>query len=287
MISGKQIVILGGGNSPFRIQPLGQNVVALSALLLALFVPSTGFPLSAETTSCAGIEREHSAWSSLLRRYVHDGLVDYEGWKRQGVGELNNYLATLSSVCTADERAANRDERLAFWINAYNAFTIKLILEHYPVRSIRSIGLLPLAAFKEKFIPMPGLRKGGLSLDEIENDILRKELGEPRIHFAVVCASKSCPKLRSQAYRAGGLDLQLDQAARDFIQDSSKNRYDAAKRTFYASSIFKWFRADFERAKGSLAAFIGQYSQPDVAAALKQGDVRIEFLDYDWSLNGN
>jgi len=259
----------------------------LSALLLALFVPSTGFPLSTETTSCASIERQHSAWSSLLRRYVHDGLVDYEGLKRQGVAELNNYLATLSSVRTADERAANRDERLAFWINAYNAFTVKLILDHYPVRSIRSIGLLPLAAFKEKFIPMPGLRKRGLSLDEIENDILRKELGEPRIHFAVVCASKSCPKLRSQAYRADGLDLQLDQAARDFIQDSSKNRYDAAKRAFYASSIFKWFRADFERAKGSLAAFIGQYSQPDVAAALKQGDVRIEFLDYDWSLNGN
>ncbi len=222
----------------------------------------------------------------MLRRYVHDGLVDYEGLKRQGVAELNNYLATLSSVCAADERAANRDERLAFWINAYNAFTVKLILDHYPVRSIRSIGLLPLAAFKKKFIPMSGLGKGDLSLDEIENDILRKELGEPRIHFAIVCASKSCAKLRSQAYRADAVNLQLEQAARDFVQDSSKNRYDAAKRTFYASSIFKWFPADFERANGSLAAFIGQYAQPDVAAALKQDDVRIEFLDYDWSLNG-
>ncbi len=258
----------------------------LSALLLTLFVPPTAFPLSGETTSCASIEREHTAWSSLLGKYVHDGSVDYEGLKRQGVTELNNYLATLSSVCAADERAANRDERLAFWINAYNAFTVKLILDHYPVQSIRSIGLLPLAAFKKKFIPMPGLGKGDLSLDDIENDILRKQLGEPRIHFAIVCASKSCPKLRSQAYRADAVNLQLDQAARDFIQDSSKNRYDAAKRTFYASSIFKWFREDFERAKGSLAAFIGQYAQPDVAAALNQGDVHIEFLDYDWSLNG-
>jgi hypothetical protein len=285
--SGKQIVILGGGSSPFRIHPLGQKVVPLSALLLALFVPSTAFPLSGETTSCASIEREHTAWSSLLRKYVHDGLVDYEGLKRQGVAELDNYLATLSSVCAADERAASRGERLAFWINAYNAFTVKLILDHYPIRSIRSIGWVPQAAFKKKFIPMPGLGKGDLSLDEIENDILRKELGEPRIHFAIVCASKSCPKLRSQAYRADGVDLQLDQAARDFIQDSSKNRYDAAKRTFYASSIFKWFRGDFERAKGSLAAFIAQYAQPDVDAALKRGGVGIEFLDYDWSLNGN
>ncbi len=197
-------------------------------------------------------------WSSLPLKYVHDGLVDYQGLKRQGVAELNNYLATLSSVCTADERAATRDERRAFWINAYNAYTVKLILDHYPVRSIRSIGWLPQAAFKKKFIPMPGLGNGNLSLDEIENDILRKQLGEPRIHFAIVCASKSCPKLRSQAYRADALSLQLDQAARDFIQDSSKNRYDAARRTFYASSIFKWFRGDFERAKGSLAAFIGQ-----------------------------
>ncbi len=286
MSSGKQIVILGGGYSPFRIHPLGQNVVPLSALLLALFVPSTGFPLSGDKTSCANIEREHTAWSSLLLKYVHDGLVDYQGLNRQGVAELNNYLATLSSVCTADERAATRDERRAFWINAYNAYTVKLILDHYPVRSIRSIGWLPQAAFKKKFIPMPGLGNGNLSLDEIENDILRKQLGEPRIHFAIVCASKSCPKLRSQAYRADALSLQLDQAARDFIQDSSKNRYDAARRTFYASSIFKWFRGDFERAKGSLAAFIGQYAQPDVATALKQDDVRIEFLDYDWSLNG-
>jgi hypothetical protein len=195
-------------------------------------------------------------------------------------------LATLSSVCAADERAASREERVAFWINTYNAFTVKLILDHYPVTSIRSIGLLPLSAFRTKFIPIPGLGKGDLSLDHIENDILRKELGEPRIHFAIVCASKSCPKLRSEAYRADAVQLQLEQAARDFIQDSSKNRYDATERTFYASSIFKWFRGDFERAKGSLAAFIAQYAQPDIAAALRQGDVRIEFLDYDWSLNG-
>src|SRR5215471_7736726 len=124
---------------------------------------------------------------------------------------------------------------------------------------------------------LPGLGKKNLSLDEIENDILRKELAEPRIHFAIVCASKSCAKLRSEAYRAEAINLQLEQAARDFIQDPSRNRYDAAKRTFYASSIFKWFREDFERAKGSLAAFIGQYTQPDVSAALNKGDVRIEF----------
>ena len=283
MGSERQIVIFGGGHRPWRVGAHCRNVVPLS--MLGFLLPSTSFALSSES-SCAGTEREHSAWGSLLGKYVHDGLVDYEGWKRQGTAELNNYLASLSSLCADAERAAGRDERLAFWINAYNAFTAKLILDHYPVASIRSIGWLPLAAFKIKFIPMPGLGKGNLSLDEIENDILRKELREPRIHFAIVCASKSCPKLRSRPYRADAVSVQLDQAARDFIQDASKNQYDTAKRTFYASSIFKWFRGDFEHAKGSLAAFISQYAQLDVAAALKQGDVRIEFLDYDWSLNG-
>ncbi len=283
MSSGKQMAILGAGYTPFHIGRFRQNVVHLSALLLALCVPSTGFGRSGETTSCASIEREHAAWSSLLRKYVQAGLVDYESWKTQGAAELNNYLPILSSVSAADERAASRDKLLAFWINAYNAFAVKLILDHSPVRSIRSIGLLPLAAFRTNFIPMPGLGKGELSLDDIE-DILRKELGEPRIHFAIVCASKSCPQLRSEAYRADAVERQLEQAARDFVHDTSKNRYDATKRTFYASSIFKWFRPDFERAKGSLAAFMRQYAQPDVAAALKQGDIRIEFLDYDWSL---
>ena len=278
------MVIVGGDHRPWRLGPHRRNVVQLLGLL-GFLLPSTSFALSGES-SCAGIEREHSAWASLLGKYVHDGLVDYESWKGQGMAELDTYLASLSSLCAAAERAAGRDERVAFWINAYNAFTVKLILDYYPVRSIRSIGWLPLAAFKIKFIPMPGLGKGNLSLDEIENDILRKELREPRIHFAIVCASMSCPKLRSQPYRADAVSLQLDQAARDFIQDPSKNHYDVATRTFYASSVFKWFRGDFEHAKGSLAAYISQYAQLDVAAALKEGGVRIEFLDYDWSLNG-
>lgn len=277
MSSEKQIEILGRRYKPFRARLLGQNVLHRSVLLLALIVPSISFALSAETTPPATMEREHRAWSSLLRKYVRDGLVDYQSWKSQGVSDLNSYLATLSSICTAQERAASRAERLAFWVNAYNAFTIKLILDHYPIKSIRSIGLLPSAAFRSKFNSMPGLGKGDLSLDEIENDILRKELREPRIHFAIVCASKSCPKLRSEAYRAEAVDAQLEQAARDFIQDSSKNRYDASKRTFYASSVFKWFREDFERAKGSLAAFIGQYAQPELAAPLNRAMSALSF----------
>ena len=146
---------------------------------------------------------------------------------------------------------------------------------------------MPGAAFRERFIPLQSLRGQVLSLNDIEHEILRKELGEPRIHFAIVCASKSCPELRSEAYRAKTLDEQLTQAARSFISDPSKNRFDAAARTLRLSPIFDWFRADFERSSASLPAFVARYAEPAVATALSSGgEVRIEFLDYDWSLNG-
>ncbi len=117
---------------------------------------------------------------------------------------------------------------------------------------------------------------------------VRKDFSEPRIHFAIVCASRSCPELRSEAYRAKILDAQLTQAARRFIADPSKNRFDAGARTLKLSSIFDWFREDFERSSKTLPAFIANYSEPALAAALASGQQpRLEFLDYDWSLNGS
>ena len=132
---------------------------------------------------------------------------------------------------------------------------------------------------------MDTVRGRQLSLDDIEHQILRRELDEPRIHFAIVCASRSCPVLRDEAYRAQDLDAQLDDAARRFVRDRSRNWFDAATNTFHASSIFKWFRGDFERRAGSLASFLARYADDAAAAALRTGGVRIEFLDYDWSLN--
>jgi hypothetical protein len=129
---------------------------------------------------------------------------------------------------------------------------------------------------------MPGLKGGSVSLDDIENGTLRADFREPRIHFALVCASRSCPALRGEAYRAADLDRQLDEQARAFLADPTKNRFDPATNTLHLSSIFKWFRADFEAAAGSLPAYVGGYlSDPRAAAP----GVRIEFLDYDWSLN--
>ena len=229
-------------------------------------------------------DHEHRSWTAILAPYVRDGSVDYRGLADHGEPALNAYLRGLSAASPA-ESDWTREERLAFWINAYNAFTIRLILDHYPLASIRSIGFLPLAAFRTQFIPL-GAAHASISLNVIENKILRKQFQDARIHFAIVCASRSCPALRSEAYRSSVIDQQLDAAARAFLDDRSKNRWEPPSRTLYLSSIFKWFRDDFEREGKTLPAFVARYlGQPD-AAALNDGKVRVAFLDYDWSLNG-
>ncbi|MEW6364749.1 MAG: DUF547 domain-containing protein [Acidobacteriota bacterium] len=189
-------------------------------------------------------------------------------------------------MCHADYEKWSREQKLAFWINAYNASTLQLMLDHYPVHSIQSIGMLPGAAFQTSFIELPALRSEMMSLNDIEHEILRKTFREPRIHFAIVCASRGCPRLRLEAYRAADLDRQLDDAARSFIRDIGRNRLDQTTRTLYLSSIFKRSREDFEAAAGTIPAFVARYADPAVASAVHAGNINIEFLDYDWSLNG-
>lgn len=236
------------------------------------------------TGSQTRFDHEHRSWTEILTQYVREGSVDYRGLADHGQVALNAYLSALSAASPAESGWA-REERLAFWINAYNAFTIRLILDHYPLPSIRAIGFLPLAAFRTKFIPL-GAAHASISLNVIENEILRKRFRDPRVHFAIVCASKSCPALRSEAYASTVLDQQLDEVTRAFLDNPSKNRWEPASRTLYLSSIFKWFRDDFEREGKTLPSFVGRYLRQPDAAALDSGRVRVVFLDYDWSLNG-
>jgi hypothetical protein len=230
--------------------------------------------------AAAPFDHSHERWTSQLRRFVRAGEVDYAGWKEEQA-QLDDYLRELVRVKKEEFASFSREQKLAFWIDAYNAYTVRLIFDHYPVSSIRSIGLLPGAVFGRAFIPVLGEE---LTLNEIESRL--RQMGEPRIHFAIVCASKSCPALRTEAYRADVLDRQLDAAARGFLRDPEKNRWDAPSRTLKLSSIFKWFGEDFERPAGSLQAYVARYLDPAIRAAVESGPVRIEFLDYDWSLNG-
>jgi hypothetical protein len=233
------------------------------------------------------LDPEHTAWSALLREYVDDGVVDYAGWKARGEPALNAYLGSLEAVGPGEYAHFQTQEWLAFWVNVYNAYTVRLILDHYPLTSIRRIGWLPLAAFRERFIPLRvlgGRRK--LSLWQVEHEQLRGQGKDPRIHFAIVCASRSCPKLRGEAYRASEVHAQLDAAAREFVRDPLRNRVDPAKGSAEVSRIFKWFRSDFERDGRTLGEAIAPYAEPAAAEVLRKKGLRLGFLGYDWSLNG-
>ncbi len=271
---------LGSRAGRKRAEAAPAAVRTLSAGLMA----AASLAAFAEGSAVAPFDHDHSALTAILAQYVRDGDVDYRGLAGEGRGPFDAYLRSLQAV-SASEPSFRRDERMAFWINAYNAFTIRLVLDNYPIETIRSIGLLPGAAFRKEFIPL-GKQGEEISLDTIEHEILREEFQDARIHFAIVCASKSCPALRSEAYRARDLTQQLDDAARGFLADASKNRLDAASGTLHLSPIFKWFRGDFERDAGSLEAFVARHARPPDAERIRTTKIRLVFLDYDWSLNG-
>lgn len=217
----------------------------------------------------------HDAWSALLQKHVSaDGWVDYPGFISDST-QLNSYLQLLSSHYPNTQNWS-RNEILAYWINAYNAFTVQMVIRHYPVASIKDIqpgiGFIN-SVWDIKFIE---IESEVLDLNNIEHNILRK-MEEPRIHFAVNCASYSCPKLLNTAYTAENLNAQLDAAARDFINDPARNVITTEKAEL--SSIFNWFTGDFTT-KGSLKDFINQYSRTPIGETTP-----VTFLDYNWALN--
>ena len=222
----------------------------------------------------------HDQWGELLARHVQDGVVDYQGFK-DDEAELDEYLGLLARTDPGDLDDA---ERLAYYINGYNSYTVKLILDNFkdgrPPPSIRRIGGLFTNPWKISFAVLGGRT---LSLDNIEHDIIRVEFTEPRIHFAVNCASKSCPVLISEPYRAEVLDQQLEQSTRMFLENPEHNYLEGD--TLYVSSIFKWYKEDFNDDPVSffLAHATGSLKQ---ALLEKAGAIRIKYLDYDWSLNG-
>ncbi len=244
--------------------------------------PPAACPPPAVVTAEAGI---HASFDALVRAFVRNGAVDYRCFHTHEAA-LDAFLATLGRT---DPDALSRDAALALWINAYNAFTIKLILSRYP--RIGSIKDIPRRWDRRDWV-VGGRR---YSLNDIEHEILRKEFVEPRIHFAIVCASASCPTLAAEAYVAGRLDEQLNRAARGFLADPSRGvrleveqpGSDGGRARVYLSAIFKWFREDFETRAGSLIDFILPYLPPQDRAVLdrRRNDVSIRFLPYDWSLN--
>jgi hypothetical protein len=215
----------------------------------------------------------HALFTRVLSRHVAQGGVDYAAIREDK--RFEEYLVALGKV----EPGAMKDEkeRLAFWVNAYNAFTIKLILDHYPVKSIRDITQGETGPWDIVWIEI-GRKK--FSLNQIEHAIIRKEFDDPRIHAALVCAAKSCPPLRSEAYTAQRLDAQLRDNMIVFLRDTSKNRYDTATNTLYLSELFHWYGGDFVQQHGSAAAYVLKE-----LGVTPSSSPTIQYLTYDWSLN--
>ena len=222
----------------------------------------------------------HGQLNTVLSHYVADGLVDYAGLKADRA-PLDAYLEAMGTVPLAAFQRWSKDEQLAFLINVYNASTLKLIIDGYPVESIKSLGSLVSSPWNKKSVQLFGKQ---ISLDTLEHEIIRKNYVEPRVHFALVCAALGCPILRNEAYVGERLGEQLKDQTRVFLHTDGKNRVDVEKKQLLLSPIFKWYRKDFEASAETLAGFVAPYLEVQLPAG-SLADFDIRFTDYDWALN--
>lgn len=244
-------------------------------LIFGLFISLNFFAGNA----FADFDHTHEKWDQILKQYTtkkgNQVYFKYNELKKNE-GVLNSYLNELESLKKEKFNTFNQDQKLAFWINAYNAYTIQIILKHYPLNSIKDIssGLFSSGPWKKDFINLFGKK---ISLDNIEHDTIRKEFDEPRIHFSVNCASIGCPSLLQEAFIGAKLENQLDRAANNFLQNKSKNYVKG--NTLYLSKIFKWYGGDFDQKYGGFKNYVVK------TLNLPQKDYEVEFNDYDWNLN--
>ncbi len=241
----------------------------------------------------------HKDWDILLKRHVqlvnegHASQLDYVGMKSDQA-LLKSYLDSLSTIDPETFMHWTNAERLSFLVNAYNAFTVDLILTRYPgIESIKELGSLFRSPWKSRFFTLLGKE---MSLDDLEHGLIRApgKFNEPRIHFAVNCASVGCPMLRHEAFTAERLNTQLEDNMLRFLSDSSRNRFDAVDGKMQISKIFDWYEEDFKqnhRGFSSLKATLASYADPlangsaEAVQRIVKGDYKIIFLDYDWQLN--
>lgn len=229
---------------------------------------------------------DHSEWDAFLARYlvVQSASVNRVAYAKVSDADrkrLDDYLSALSAVGISN---FSRNEQRAYWINLYNALTVDVVLDHYPVESIRDISISPgffsIGPWKKKLIRVEGEE---ISLDDIEHRILRPIWKDPRLHYSVNCASLGCPNLMPTAFTASNSEGLLDQGARDFINSDHGARFDAQSRLI-ASSIYDWFQEDFEGNEAGVIAHMRLYANPALMVRLESATEVYDF-DYDWTLN--
>lgn len=254
----------------------GHKNVLIGALLILVFF------------SAANAQSfDHAPLDGVLRAHVVQGGVDYRALQADR-GQLDTYVARLGTVSEATFRKWSRADQLAFLINAYNAMVIQQVIDDYPIQ--RSPNPAALVRPANSVWQIDGFFNGlehrllgtQFTLDKIEHEWLRAKLKEPRIHFALVCAARSCPPLRTEAYHASRLDEQLDDQARRFLNDRERNRFGSESAEL--SEIFKWFGEDFGGEKG-LRSYLARYLNPELAQRVKNAGYKIRYVEYDWTLN--
>ncbi|WP_411278950.1 DUF547 domain-containing protein [Gemmatimonas sp.] len=251
-------------------------VLCIATPLAAQLTPTSSVPAAA----AARVTLDHAAFDTLLRMHVTDGLVDYDAFR--DAAAFRRYLTSLERASLA---GADDDERLAFWINVYNAYTIQLIVNHGERESIRNIdrtlGVLRLKGpWSEPIVRAAGRT---LTLDEVEHRIIRQDFHDPRIHFALVSAAKGSPPLRSEAYTGAELDRQLFDQGTRFLKDSTRNQIET--RFPRLSPIFTYYKFDFGNSRSELGAYLATWFDGETKKRLESGRFGMRELPFDWSLN--
>ena len=255
-------------------------------LLAAL--PLHSLAASGEQEPPLGFDHAHATWTKVLADFGRADGFDYRSLKKERKS-IDEYLTLLLSVEVEDFETWTREQRYAFWINAYNAYTVRLVVDHYPLKSIRDIGDEELGTWDRRFIPLqhlfPQAKGKPLSLNDVEHEILRKQFEDARVHAAVNCASRGCPPLAASAFTPKGLDEQLDGVTRAWLADEERTRFDAEKGVAEVSEILRWFEGDFVRDGKSVAGWLAKFAPEKHSAWLAKGPVTLRYLEYDWALN--
>lgn len=265
----------------FEKTPRARIFALVSFAISALAGPGIG---------SASVTPDTAAYARVLKHFVTDNArVHYSSLKADPT-DLNDYLKSLASIDASELKAQPDADQIAFWINAYNAITLKTIIDHYPIRahglaalrypssSIRQIS----GAWKDRSWVVTGSK---MSLDDIENEMLRNGFGEPRIHMALVCAAKGCPPLRDEPYNGANLEKQLNDQTQRYLASRYGMRLEAKHHRMAVSSIFKWFAKDFGKEDGVRGFLISHAPTAATRAAMEDPKIRIVFIDYDWRLN--
>ncbi|MEX1025850.1 MAG: DUF547 domain-containing protein [Planctomycetota bacterium] len=275
------------------MKPLLRLLIATLPLSLACANGTSPALAGLEEARQAEEEREafdhgHTAWTRILAEHLHGEDFDYGALQRERAA-FDAYTLRLALVTPKELATFSEQQRYAFWLNAYNAFTVQKVIDNYPLESIRDLDKLfgAVSVFDNDFIPLAAHHPEGaddaLSLNDIEHGILRPRFQDARIHAAVNCASASCPPLRHEAYVASRLDEQLDEQMRAFVNDPVRNALRPERNRIELSKIFDWYAGDFEREAHSVRAYLLRYANDERKPLIERA--KLGFGDYDWSLN--